>query len=247
MFPFCVVSDILNDDFLAVISHELRTPLTSLTGFAELLAHRANALPPSLVEDFGVRMWRASRWLSRMIGDLLDLSDIERGLLVLDLAPTDVNDAIHEVLDVDVADRRPVRRMGERNLPPVVADPVRLRQVFGNLLSNARKFSPAGSPLDIDTRVDDGHVAITIRDHGRGISTEHVDRIFDAFVQLDPATTRETGGLGTGLYLAKELCERMGGELRVTSVPGKGSSFTVTLRASAERASPGDQPIDLNR
>ncbi len=235
-----MVRDTLNDDYLSVISHELRTPLTALTGFAELLAHRANALPPALVEDFGARMWRASRWLTRMIGDLLDLSDIERGLLVLELAPTDVDEAISDVLDVDLADRRPIRRTGERNVPAVVADPARLRQVLGNLLSNARKFSPPGSPVDVVVRPGGGRVEITIRDHGRGIPAEHVDRIFDPFVQLDPATTRETAGLGTGLFLAKELSARMGGELRVASTPGRGSSFTLSFPVATA-------PIELSR
>jgi signal transduction histidine kinase len=240
-----MVRDLLNDEYLAVLSHELRTPLTSLTGFSELLAHRANALPPALVEEFGVRMWRASRWLSRMIGDLLDLSDIERGLLLVNVKPTDLEEAIRDVVDVDVADPRPIRRIGDRNVPSVLADGARLRQVLGNLLSNARKFSPPGSPVDIETYVEDERVFVSIRDHGRGISWDQIDQIFHPFVQLGPATTRETGGLGTGLFLAKELCERMGGVLRVASAPGEGSSFTVSLQPAAEAAD--RQPIDLKR
>jgi signal transduction histidine kinase len=180
-----------------------------------------------------------------MIGDLLDLSDIERGLLLVNVKPTDLEEAIRDVVDVDVADPRPIRRIGDRNVPSVLADGARLRQVLGNLLSNARKFSPPGSPVDIETYVEDERVFVSIRDHGRGISWDQIDQIFHPFVQLGPATTRETGGLGTGLFLAKELCERMGGVLRVASAPGEGSSFTVSLQPAAEAAD--RQPIDLKR
>src|SRR2546426_11139904 len=111
-------------------------------------------------------MWRASRWLSRMIEDLLDLSRIEQGSLALDLAPTSVPEVLYAVSTVDVRDRRPISRTWEAGLPPVVADPARLRQVLGNLLSNARKFSPPGSPIDIAAARHDDRVDISIRDHG---------------------------------------------------------------------------------
>ena len=222
----------MKSDFVSMISHELRTPLTTLTGFSELLALRAESLEPDLVSQFGERMWRASRWLSRLIEDLLDVSLIERGSLTLEIAPTDVAEILDEVSAVDVHDRRPISRTAEAGLPPVVADPARLRQVLGNLLSNARKFSPPGSPIDIDTSRRDGRVDISIRDHGRGIPPEQLDRIFDLFVQTDEATTREAGGLGAGLYIVKRLCERMGAEVHVQSEEGLGSRFTVSLLAA---------------
>jgi signal transduction histidine kinase len=220
----------LKRDFVSMISHELRTPLTTLTGFSELLATRGESLEPQLVSEFGQRMWRASRWLSRMVGDLLDVSQLEQGSLVLDIEATDVAQVLEEVAAIDVADRRPFSHTAEPGMPPVLADPARLRQVLGNLLSNARKFSTPGSPIAIEAIRRGGRVEISVQDHGRGIGSEHLDRIFEPFVQTDPATTREAGGLGTGLYLVKELCDRMGAHVRVESEEGFGSRFTVSLQ-----------------
>ena len=222
----------LKRDFVAMISHELRTPLTTLTGFSELLAMRAHSLDPDLVAEFGQRMWRASRWLSRMIGDLLDLSQLEQGSLALDIGVTDVTQILDDVSAIDVSDRRPISRTAEPGLPAVVADPARLRQVLGNLLSNARKFSPPGSPIAIKASRRLDRVEISVQDHGRGIAPEQLALIFEPFVQTDPATTREAGGLGTGLYLVKQLCDRMSAEVRVESEEGIGSRFTVSLLAA---------------
>jgi len=222
----------LKREFLAMVSHELRTPLTTLTGFAELLALRGESLEPQLVAEFGQRMWRASRWLSRIIDDLLDLSQLEQGSLSLEIQATDVVHIVEDVATIDVKDRRPISRTAEPGLPPVVADPARLRQVLGNLLSNARKFSPVGTPINVEARRRGGRVEVSVRDHGRGIPRDQLDRIFEPFVQTDPAATREAGGLGTGLYLVKQLCARMGAEVWVESEEGSGSSFTVSLLAA---------------
>ena len=221
----------MKSDFLAMVSHELRTPLTTLTGFSELLAARAGTLSPELVAEFGQRMWRASRWLLRMIGDLLDLSQIERGTLVLDMRAIDIDSVLREVTSVDVRDQRPIRIGEMKDLPYVEADPARLSQVLGNLLSNARKFSPPGATIEIETVHRSGRVGVTVRDHGRGIARDQIGRIFDAFVQGDEPSTRETGGMGTGLYIVKNLCDRMGATVEVDSTPGVGSAFTVWLRA----------------
>jgi len=222
----------MKNDFLSMVSHELRTPLTTLAGFAEMLALRGDELSPALVTEFGRRMWRASRWLSRMIGDLLDLSLIERGTLVLDVRPADVRAILDDVTAVGVRDERPIERTSDPDLPYVLADSDRLRQVFGNLLSNARKFSAPGSPIGIESHRVGDRVEVIVRDSGRGIAPAQLERIFRAFVQTDPTTTREAGGLGTGLFLVKELCHRMGADVRVESQEGAGSSFTVSLPTS---------------
>jgi signal transduction histidine kinase len=222
----------VRSDFLAMISHELRTPLTTLSGFSELLARRAEALEPPLVAEFGHRMWRASRWLSRMIGDLLDLAQMERGDLTLEMIETDVARAITEATSVEVREPRRIHVEIEPGLPCAIADPMRLRQILGNLLSNARKFSSPGSTIDVNCRRAGGRIAITVGDHGRGIPPAEIGRIFDVFVQVDPGTTREAGGMGTGLYLTKQLCDLMGADVTVESTPGVGSRFTIWLRAA---------------
>ena len=220
----------LRTDFIAMISHELRTPLTTLAGFSELIASRAEALQPALVSEFGHRMWRASRWLSRMIGDLLDLAQLEQGVLALDMTATDVAAVVAEAAAVEVREPRVIRSRIEPALPLVLADPGRLGQILGNLLSNARKFSPPGSIIDIYCRRERDRVAVSISDQGRGIPSTEIDHIFDAFVQVDPGPTRDAGGLGTGLYLTRQLCDRMGAAIEVESTPGSGSRFTILLR-----------------
>jgi len=99
-----------------------------------------------------------------------------------------------------------------------------------NLLSNARKFSPPGSPVEIDVRHEGSFVAIAVVDHGPGIPADKVDRIFDRFFQVDPALTRRHGGLGVGLYLVRRLADLMQAKVQVASTPGSGSRFTVLLR-----------------
>jgi signal transduction histidine kinase len=228
----------LRSDFLAMISHELRTPLTTLSGFSELLSHRAGSLQPSLVEEFARRMWRASRWLSRMIGDLLDLAQMERGDLTLEITETDVAQAIVEATSVEVREPHEIHTRIEPGLPSALADPERLRQVLGNLLSNARKFSSPGTIIDVECRRDGDRIAITVGDQGRGIPPDALGRIFDVFVQVDPGTTREAGGMGTGLYLTKQLCERMDADVSVESTPGVGSRFTIRLRVAEALQAP---------
>lgn len=229
----------LRSDFLAMISHELRTPLTTLAGFSELLSHRAESLQPQLVEEFGRRMWRASRWLSRMIGDLLDLAQMERGDLALEMVPTDVEQAILEATSVEVREPREIHTHIGSGLPSALADPVRLRQVLGNLLSNARKFSSPGSIIDVECRREGNRIAISVGDQGRGIPPDDLNRIFDVFVQVDPGTTREAGGMGTGLYLTKQLCARMDADVTVESTPGVGSRFTIWLHVAEAIAPSG--------
>lgn len=223
----------LKSDFLAVVSHELRTPLTSLTGFGEVLEGRAEALDRTMIAEFGRRIQRASRRLTRLIEDLLDMSRIERGVLKVEIAPVDIEQVARDAaLDADDEDH-PILLEVEPGLPRALADAHRLAQVLGNLLSNARKFSPAGSPITLRLRVDGLWVALTVEDRGRGIPFDGLKRVFEPFFQAEPATTRGTGGLGVGLYLVKQLCDRMGAEVSVASEVGKGSTFTVRVAAAA--------------
>lgn len=216
-------------DFLATISHEFRTPLTTLTGFAQILAERAQELTPEMVTDFGTRMWRAGRWLARMIEDLLDLSQIEQGRLAVACTPVDLTAVVDAVKSAHESDQHPIRLSGIDEMPRAIADDARLKQVLGNLVSNARKFSPPGSTIDLVAERSAERIEIAVVDHGDGIAADELDRIFRAFVQSEPLSTREAGGLGTGLFLVKELCRRMGATVHVNSVVGLGSRFTVSL------------------
>lgn len=225
----------LKDDFLAVVSHELRTPLTSIAGLAETLILRAGRLDHQLIEEFGQRIAGAAHRLERIISDVLNISQIERGALQVTLAPTPLPDVIRQVVQEAGSTPHEITLAIDSRLPHVTADPDRIHQIIGNLIDNARKFSPPGSPIHIEARLEGDRVAVRIRDHGSGVPSEALPRIFDRFYQVHRAATRETGGLGIGLYLVKHLTERMGGEVGVSSVVGKGTTFTVLLRRADVR------------
>lgn len=219
----------LHADFLAVVSHELRTPLTSLSGFASLLAERMDSLDHDLIVECGQRIYRAGQRLERLIADILDLSRIEHGVLRTEVAPVELEPLVREVA-LDVSESHTVKLELEENLPRVLADADRLRQVLANLIGNAAKFSPRGSTIRVEARRHGDVVDLRVIDRGRGIAAEKLDRIFTRFFQVEPAATRQQGGLGIGLYLVKHLCERMGATVSVESEVGKGSTFTVSFR-----------------
>jgi signal transduction histidine kinase len=228
----------LHADFLAVVSHELRTPLTSLSGFASLLAERVDSLDRNLIAESGQRIYRAGQRLERLIADILDLSRIEHGVLRTTISPVTCEPLLREVA-ADVQKTHEVRFDVPAYIPLVLADADRLRQVFANLLGNAAKFSPAGSTIEVAVRPTPDTVEVSILDHGKGIPADKLEKIFTRFFQVEPATTRQQGGLGIGLYLVKQLCDRIGATVRVQSVCDEGSTFTVSLRRAprAERAS----------
>lgn len=220
-------------DFLALVSHELRTPLTSVAGFAQTLQQHAASLPPEIIADFGQRIWRASRRLSRVMGDLLDLSQLERDSLQVVMTTADIGAITRSAaLEQTDADHEIIVSVDE-SCPPASADPDRARQVIGNLLSNARKFSPPGAPIMVDVFSDDG-VVVTIADEGRGLPPAGAEHIFDRFVQDEPALNRSAEGLGVGLYLARELAVRMGATVAAAPREGTGTIFTVRFRTEEQ-------------
>ena len=222
----------MKDDFTAVVSHELRTPLTAILGFAETLAERAASLSPPTVGELGRRTWLAGKRLERLVSDLLEITEIERGTLSVTLRPTRVEPAIRHVAVEIGRGTHPLLLEVEPDLPQVMAEDGRLREVLARLINNARKFSPAGTPVRITACRDAGRVAITVEDRGRGIASETLPRAFEAFTQGEDAQTRSAGGLGTGLFLVRHVCEAMGVELVVDSAVGEGSRFTIRLDAA---------------
>jgi signal transduction histidine kinase len=125
------------------------------------------------------------------------------------------------------------------SLPPVAADRDKLRQVLVNLVGNAVKYSPAGGRIEVAVTVDDGHVAVLVRDEGLGIAPSEQSLIFEKFYRADANMTRGVSGSGLGLYISRELVHRMGGTISVESQPGEGSTFVVTLPAAAAGARTG--------
>ena len=216
--------------FLATVSHEIRTPLNGVLGMVQAMEH--DPLPPVQRERLAV-IRQSGTILRDLLNDVLDLSKIEAGMLVLDEADFDLDalvlgakdaytavaDAKGVELEVDVAPGAGGARRG---------DPTRVRQVINNLVSNALKFTEAGRVRLALAATRDG-VRITVSDTGIGIAPGQIDRLFDKFIQADSSTTRRFGGTGLGLAICRELCDAMGGSIRAESQPGLGSTFTVDL------------------
>jgi signal transduction histidine kinase/CheY-like chemotaxis protein len=223
-------------DFLAIMSHEIRTPLNAIIGFSELLAERELS---GEERDYAARIHDASESLLALVNDILDFSKIEAAKLVLEEAPFD----LHEVLrGAAAANELNARRKGlaftvapREDLPPrLVGDRTRLSQILVNLLSNAVKFTREGG-VHLGVERVAGAVPgrctlrFTVSDTGIGIAPEKQALVFDAFTQADHSTTRHFGGTGLGLAICKRLAVLMGGDIRVQSRVGEGSSFELTV------------------
>lgn len=232
-------ADRMKDTFLANTSHELRTPLNGIVGISETLtAGAAGDLSERQRSQLQLITFSA-RKLSRLVDDLLDLYRIRQGQMRLDMHPVDVATSVRNVLllsepllrgepvtlEVDIANDTPL----------VMADPVRLEQILHNLVGNAIKYTEAGT-IRITANAEDGEVHISIADTGMGISEEDLGRMFKPLVQADGIdTARKTGGTGLGLTIARHLATILGGGLSADSELGKGSIFTLQLKAATAK------------
>lgn len=233
--------------FLATVSHEVRTPLAALVGATELLMDSELDPEPA---HYAKIVHRSSQRLMQLVHDILEYSGLEAHQAVLHLAPFEVRTAIEDIADwaiasaagrdftftVDVDDSVPAAAVGDGR---------RIGQVVTNLVQNAIKFTEHGTvglgvcaagPPPGDDNDEHTWVEFTVSDTGIGIAEEHLDTIFEPFVQVDPHTSGDRQGSGLGLAICRELVDLMGGELEVAAVPGEGSTFTfgVPLRRCAE-------------
>ena len=245
--------------FLASMSHELRTPLNAIIGFSEvLLDPSVGTLPPAEQQEFLTNILTSGKHLLRLINDVLDLSKIEAGKMELNPDALGVEEVIEGVLATVKAlamkKRIQVTSTHAPELPPVWADPPRLKQILYNLLSNAIKFTPEGGQVSVTVRqvnqssggsVDPSSpihqsthppihsfrplVEVSVRDTGIGIPPEDLERIFGEFEQVTDPARRHQEGTGLGLALVKRLVEMHGGQIRVDSALGRGSTFTFTI------------------
>jgi signal transduction histidine kinase len=234
----------LKSEFLANMSHELRTPINALIGYTALMLDRIYGELTTKQVDGLTRIQASAQHLLALINDILDLSRIEAGKMPTHLEPTSLQIVINEVTaQVELqARRKGLELLCEvaENVPVLVTDRTKLKQIVLNLLSNAVKFTHKGSvSLTADTQ--DGRVRIRVRDTGIGISAEHLEVIFEEFRQVDQSRTREYGGTGLGLSITRKLIALLGGEIGVESEVGTGTTFTVTLPVRSESLSPDEQ------
>jgi signal transduction histidine kinase/CheY-like chemotaxis protein len=223
------------DEFLITLSHELRTPMTATLGWASMLRRD---LSPETFQLAVETIERSSRAQAQLIDDILDVSRIVTGKLQLDVRPVSIRNVLEAAVDAirpsAVAKQIALDLQVPSHPVVVVADPTRMQQVLGNILSNAVKFTPSGGR--ITTRLsepEDGEVRVTISDDGIGIPRRFLPHIFERFLQADGGTSRAHGGLGLGLAIVKSLVELHGGSVQASSEgEGLGSTFTVILPAA---------------
>jgi signal transduction histidine kinase len=224
--------------FLANMSHELRTPLNAILGYAELMADGAYGEPSEKMLGILKRLEANGKHLLGLINDVLDLSKIEAGQLVLELSYYSVQDiaqTVRSTLEPLAADKKLAFKLElAPNLPPGHGDGRRLTQVLINLVGNAIKFTDAGE-VAIKAEANNGAFHVSVRDTGPGISAADQSKLFQEFQQADNAITRKKGGTGLGLAISKRIIEMHGGRIWVESQPGQGSTFAFTLPVVVER------------
>ena len=220
------------NDFIAMLAHELRNPLAPIRNALEIM--RLTADDAEAVARSRAMLERQVGQMVRLIDDLLDVSRITTGKLRVQLEPTPLREVVEAAVEIGrpALDRAGVALALAVPDRPVtlLADRVRLAQVFSNLLNNAAKFTPEGGRVEFDVRLQAGGVVARVRDTGVGIPPEVLPRVFDLFTQLDRTMNRSQGGLGIGLALVRKLVELHGGTVTADSDgPGKGAEFTVRL------------------
>ena len=222
----------LKDEFLATLSHELRTPLNAILGYSRML--RSGQVEAAKKDRAIEVIERNATSLTQIVEDVLDVARITAGKVMLNLLPVDPAELIrNSILSVTpAADARGVQidTSLQPDVGPIPADPDRLQQVLWNLLSNAVKFTGRGGHVRVELHRAEGNVEIVVSDTGIGIPTEFLPFLFDRFRQADSKTTREQGGLGLGLAIARHFVEMHGGTISASSPgEGEGSTFRVTL------------------
>jgi signal transduction histidine kinase len=227
----------LKSDFLATMSHELRTPLNSIIGFSEVLAGSEQLHERQ--RRYAANIQSSGKMLLGMINDILDLAKIESGKMEVrseDLSIRDICEALVG-LARPIAERKNIDlqcRLDDA-IPLLRQDAGKLRQILYNLLSNAIKFTPEGGRVTLRARAEGRHVVLEVEDTGVGIAEEDREKIFEKFRQAggpgqeDGVLTREHQGTGLGLSIVRELTKLLGGDVRLESTPGQGSTFTIRL------------------
>jgi PAS domain S-box-containing protein len=228
--------DRLKSEFLGNMSHELRTPLNSILGYAEVMLMGIDGDLPDMMKEDVEAIYNNGQQLLSLINDILDLTKIEAGRMMLNFQPVPL---------VPLLESSKTNNMGmllkrkvpvdivisvEQDLPPINADRVRMAQILNNLVSNAIKFTDEGTiTISAQYNEADDHVQIKVKDTGVGIAPEDLSKLFHRFRQVDGSSTRRAEGTGLGLAITKHLVELHRGKLNVESTLNKGSTFTVSI------------------
>jgi signal transduction histidine kinase len=221
----------LKGEFIGTVSHELRTPLTSIAASLNLLMHMGDThASPASSRLIAIAHSNTER-LTRLVNDILDIEKLDAGKVKFRLQCVSLGKLLNTAIEEQrsLADNRGIQINCESSTAFVNADSDRLMQVFSNLLSNALKFSPPNSEVNITVEDRNGKIRISVVDHGSGIPQEFKDRIFEKFAQADTSDIRTKGGSGLGLSIVREIVRRLGGEVGFADTPGGGATFFVDL------------------
>ncbi len=219
----------LRADFVSLVSHELRSPMAAVIGAARTLQARWRELQPAQRESFLALIGDETSRLAALIGDVLDTSRIDAGTFSYRFSDVDVAALVRDMVATAAVgqDEVPIVAEVSPGVPVVRGDPERLRQIFGNLIDNAVKYSPTGEPVEVRVSQANGAVLVSVRDRGPGIALEDQRLIFEKFGRVVSGNSKP--GSGLGLYIARSIAETHGGTVAVSSAPGHGATFTVNL------------------
>lgn len=227
-------------DFISTVSHELRTPLTSILGSLGLVCGGVTGELPTQAASLVSLAYKNGQNLLLLINDLLDIDKIESGNMEFNFKNTDVMAVVDEAINrfggFATAHNVTFKITQHLKTTTINVDAHRLMQVMSNLLSNAAKFSPQDSTVEISTSLNNNKARISVRDHGTGIPENFIPKLFDKFTQSDSSDTRIVGGTGLGLSISKAIIEQHGGDISVESELGEGTTFHVDLPIAAETA-----------
>jgi|GEM_PF-3384990 len=222
------------EEWTSIIAHDLRQPITTIVGYASLLVRMASYSAPDFVAPAD-HILTSARQMNRMIADLLDVSHLETSRLVVKKQSIDLGSFVSAVVERvgEATLGHPVHLAIGEGIPPVEADPGRLEQVLGNLLSNAAKYGNPDTVIQVQVACQSGAVEVAVTNQGPGISKEALPRLFQRYYRTPSAREGPVAGLGLGLYITKGLVEAHGGQIRVNSTPGAETTFAFTLPVHA--------------
>lgn len=228
--------EIMRKDFVANVSHELKTPITSIKGFAETLLDD-DMQDEKKRNEFLYIIYHESNRLQLLVEDLLTLSKLEKDEFELELTDVSIKDIIHEIVPI-VNHKAETAQLSfayqVADIPPVVLDKERMKQVIINLLDNAISYTLPGGTIKLNVYQQNEHLHIQISDTGIGIREDVLPRIFERFYRVDKARSRNTGGTGLGLAIVKHIVEVHDGEINVESIPNEGSTFNISVPLKQE-------------